>query len=298
MRKPQIQNQSTTMSFWIKPDLLDRLRSIPLEKVLKLCGAQPDLHDKHKWHTLVGALSVNGTKFMNWNRDVGGGGAIDLVIHLNHFNFKAGVDWLAHHFTSMEIPPSVESNPLPQWKPPAPDPTKLGHVHHYLSAQRAIPALLLEELIQSRYLYADARANAVFPLFGKHKTSVGAELRGTGPLSWRGLASGSRKDLGFFSIRPNLFTDKPSEIVLCESAIDAISCFALHSHRQCVSTSGARANPAWLEEIIKQSSQVYCGFDADTTGDDMAQAMIKLHPNVKRLRPRLHDWNDVLMSRA
>ncbi len=40
--------------------------------------------------------------------------------------------------------------------------------------------------------------------------------------------------------------------------------------------------------------QVCCGFDADPTGDDMARAMIALHPQVRRLRPRLADWNDVL----
>lgn len=48
--------------------------------------------------------------------------------------------------------------------------------------------------------YADHRASAVFVLLGSDQTPVGAELRGTAATSWRGLAAGSRKDLGYFSI--------------------------------------------------------------------------------------------------
>ena len=98
---------------------------------------------------------------------------------------------------------------------------------------------------------------------------------------WRGLAPGSQKDLGCFSIPA---TPLPS-LILCESAIDAISCFALHPHHRCLSTAGARPNPRWLQPLLDQGCQVYCGFDADPTGDDMACAMIALHPTVKRLRP-------------
>jgi len=50
----------------------DPLRAIPLSSVLRVCGAQPDPHDKRKWHTPQGVLSVSGAKFINWNRGVGG----------------------------------------------------------------------------------------------------------------------------------------------------------------------------------------------------------------------------------
>jgi hypothetical protein len=43
---------------------------------------------------------------------------------------------------------------------------------------------------------------------------------------------------------------------------------------------------------------VYCAFDSDHTGDAMAEQMIALHPAIRRLRPDLHDWNDLLRSRA
>jgi len=282
------------MTFWQRKELATHLRAIPLETVLPLCGAQPDRHDKRKWHTSAGALSVTRTKFMNWHGRVGGGGAIDLVMHLNHLDFKGAVDWLAHHFSGVQPPPPVPPTPPSQLQLPRPDPSHLGRVKEYLAQQRGITPTLLDPLIQSGTLYADARANAVFLLLGKEDLPVGAELRGTTQRVWRGLVPGSQKDLGCFSIPA---TPLPG-IILCESAIDAISCFALHPHHRCLSTAGARPNPRWLTPLLHQGCEVYCGFDADPTGDDMARAMIALHPTVQRLRPPQHDWNDVLRAQA
>jgi hypothetical protein len=282
------------MTFWQRKELAQHLRAIPLETVLPLCGAQKDHDDKRKWHTSAGALSVTGAKFMNWHDSVGGGGAIDLVMHLNHLDFKAAVDWLAHHFPGARPPQPVPPTPPSQLRLPPPDPSKLGRVKEYLAQQRGITPTLLDPLIQSGTLYADTRANAVFLLLGKENLPVGAELRGTTQRIWRGLAPGSQKELGCFSIPA---TPLPG-IILCESAIDAISCFALHPHHRCLSTAGARPNPRWLQPLLNQGHPVYCGFDADPTGDDMARAMTALHPTVKRLRPPKHDWNDVLKARA
>jgi hypothetical protein len=282
------------MTFWQRKELAQHLRVIPLETVLPLCGAQKDHDDKRKWHTSAGALSVTGAKFMNWHDSVGGGGAIDLVMHLNHLDFKAAVDWLAHHFAGARPPHPVPPTPPSQLRLPPPDPSKLGRVKEYLAQQRGITPTLLDPLIQSGTLYADTRANAVFLLLGKESLPVGAELRGTTQRVWRGLAPGSQKDLGCFSIPA---TPLPG-IILCESAIDAISCFALHPHHRCLSTAGARPNPRWLQPLLNQGHPVYCGFDADPTGDYMACAMTALHPTVKRLRPPEHDWNDVLRAQA
>jgi DNA primase len=108
------------------------------------------------------------------------------------------------------------------------------------------------------------------------------------------LAPGSQKDRGCFSIPAQ---PRPS-LILCESAIDAISCFVLYPTYRCLSTAGARPNPHWLPLLLEQGCQIYCGFDADPTGDAMAAALITRHPAVQRLRPAQHDWNDVLKSHA
>jgi hypothetical protein len=167
-------------------------------------------------------------------------------------------------------------------------------VKRYLVVERGLAPAIIDPLVASGRLYADNRANAVFLLLGKKNIPVGAELRGTGPCPWRGMAPGSRKNLGYFSIH----ADHVDGIILCESAIDAISCFMLPPGRQCISTDGARPDPRWLAPFITQGCQVDCGFDADATGESMASAMTALYPAIKRLRPSRHDWNDVLTSRS
>lgn len=76
------------------------LRAVPLETVLLCRGAVRDRHDRHKWHTEQGPLSVSGPKFMNWRQGQGGGGAIDLVIHLAGVDFRTAVVWLQQHLAA------------------------------------------------------------------------------------------------------------------------------------------------------------------------------------------------------
>ena len=271
-----------------------QLRAVALEAVLLATGAQRDRHDKKKWHTAQGVLSVTGMKFMNWNQGLGGGGAIDLAMHLNNLGFKDAVEWLWHHFSIPLRPARLGPTRKPTLQLPPRDDRKLSRVRRYLVVDRCLAPSLLDPLIESGTLYADNNANAVFLLLGKENRPVGAELRGTSQRPWRGMAPGSNKDMGYFSVHPA----QAATVILCESAIDAISCFALHPDRLCISTSGARPNPRWLSPLIRKDYQVFCGFDSDPTGENMARAMISIHPTIKRCRPSHHDWNDVIMSRS
>jgi len=56
----------------------------------------------------------------------------------------------------------------------------------------------------------------------------------------------------------------------------------------------SQAKPALAPSLIRQGYDVYCGFDSDSTGDNIAKDLIALYPSIKRLRPAQHDWNDVL----
>ncbi len=272
----------------------DRLRSIPLPAVLLATGADHDRYDKSRWHTPKGVISVTGMKFFNWNCSVGGGGAIDLIIHLYGLDFKGALAWLSRHFVAGSVSPSLCASPQPNLKLPLPKIRKLPDVKQYLSAERKISPAVIDYLIQRGDLYADDRNNAVFLMRATDTVPIGAELRGTGHRRWRGMAEGSRKDRGYFSIRNVCING----IILCESAIDAVSCFMINPRYYCISTAGARPSPGWLEPLIRHYPKVYCAFDADSTGDTMAEAMIKLHPSVKRLRPQQHDWNDMLRTQA
>jgi len=268
----------------------DRLRALPLPVVLEQLEAKPDPNDPAKWRTQQGILTVTGLKFMNWNRGFGGGGAIDLVMHVRQVGFGQALAWLEHRFAG-PTPLQPASTPRTQTLAlPAPVAENWPRVQRYLIEERKLARALLSPLVQAGIIYADVRANAVFLLVGPDATPVGAELRGTTAVAWRGMVPGSRKDRGFFS-----FPSTPCQaIVLCESAIDAISCHALHPAYRCLSTSGARPDPAWLGALIAQGQPIYCGFDADPTGDAMAQRMRDLHPSIRRLRPPAKDWNDLL----
>jgi len=280
------------------------VRAVPLETVLLLRGAVRDQHDWRKWHTEQGPLSVSGPKFMNWHRGQGGGGAIDLVMHLAGVNFREAVAWLQQRLaanpptsggpaTNAHSTPSTAAEQPGGLRLPASDARLLGRVRQYLTRRRGLAGWFVEPLVQSGKLYADSRGNAVFLLVAaKAQRPVGAELRGTRPRAWRGMAPGTCKDLGYFWIGER----GSREIVLCESAIDAMSCFQIHPQRICISTSGVRADPPWLDGLLARGYHIFCGFDADGPGDATAAGMLALHPAVRRLRPPAHDWNDVLTA--
>jgi hypothetical protein len=320
----------------------DLVRAIPLEVVLTAWGAVPDRRDKSQWRTPRGPLSVTGTKFFNWHAGHGGGGAIDLVIHLGGWDARQAIVWLGRHLghhvaqvspiaatkadadsasrldstsgsassSSRSAPPGRENvgdptrhAPCRQLHLPTVSLANLPRVRRYLIQHRGLSATILAPLIDQGKLYADARANAIFLMVaGKPNRPIGAELRGTGDRVWRGLAPGTRKNAGYF------WVGKPSskQIVLCESAIDAISCFQLHTQLDdgqlprdciCISTAGVRPDPPWLRPLLDGGYEIYCGFDADEPGDTAGHQMITRHPSIQRLTPPEHDWNDALTKR-
>jgi len=273
----------------------DSVRNIDLSMLLQRHACTKDPLDKAKWQTPRGIISVNGQKFMNWTLGTGGGGAIDLVIHLQGVGFKDAVFWLYNNFSltsAQQNSPKRSYSPKQILKLPQRDDGKLLQVIHYLTDQRRIPKKLINNLIESGKLYADVRANAVFLLLGKKKKIVGAELRGTCGIQWRGMAPGSQKNQGCFY----LVGASTRKMVLCESAIDAVSCFVLHPEYTAISTSGATANPAWLQNFITKGCKIYCGFDSDRTGNMLSDKMINIYPSIKRLHPSRHDWNEVLQN--
>ena len=268
------------------------VRDIELSVVLAQNGAMIDIRDPAKWHTEQGILSIKGQKFFNWTKNIGGGGAIDMIIHLHNVDFIKAVCWLTDNFHSPDVRTLRKTKPLASEPLILPNRNQKGlsQITRYLTLERCLPETLVRSLISTGNLYADDRANAVFLLLGKGKTVVGAEIRGTTDRPWHALASGSRKDRGCFYVK----NGQSRNVVICESAIDAISYHSLDRACIALSTAGAHPNPLWLSSLIKRGFNVFCGFDADETGDTLAKKMITLHPSIKRLRPPRHDWNDVL----
>jgi hypothetical protein len=282
-----------------------------LETVLTRWGAERDRRDRSQWRTQRGPLSVTGAKFFNWHREEGGGGAIDLVMHLSSWDADTAIQWLQQHLAARAaaapLAAGPASNPCARrtssrgdvqakaggLRLPVANLAHLERVRRYLTKQRGLAADILESLIGAGKLYADGRGNAVFLMVaGKPNRAVGAELRGTGQRVWRGLAPGTRKNAGYFWVGAS----GAQRIVLCESAIDAISCFQLESERICISTAGVRPSSAWLSPLLARGYEVFCGFDDDAPGNAASRQMIQRHPFIKRLRPPAHDWNDALLA--
>jgi len=293
----------------------NRVRSIPLEVVLARWGGERDRCDRSGWRTAGGPLSVTGSKFFNWQRETGGGGAIDLVMHLSGWDVAAAVQWLEQQLGSVPASASstTNSNSGNGSRPPGGNPkarqrgplrlpaangANLQQVRRYLTQERGLGADILQPLIDAGKVYADQRGNAVFLMVaGKAQRPIGAELRGTGQRVWRGLAPGTRKDAGYFWIG----TRDSKKVILCESAIDAISCFQLHSAQPdaaciCISTAGVRPDAPWLLPLLARGYDIYCGFDDDQAGNAASRQMIARHRSIKRLPPPAHDWNDALTA--
>ena len=176
-------------------------------------------------------------------------------------------------------------------------------VRHFLSAVRRLDPALLEACRGHGTLYADPRRNAVFTCRDTAGSLTGAELVGTCPRpdgsTFKGLAAGSRRDRGGFWLSNGSLP--PSAVLLCESAVDALSACLLPApglppDTLFVSTAGiTRKLPAWLAHF--PPSRLLCGFDADPPGDHAARALRLRYPLMRRLRPpSAKDWNDLLRA--
>jgi len=276
--------------------LADQVRTIELIRILRHLNYKQDPTDRKKWKTPKGAISITGQKFMNWHSGTGGGGAIDLVIHLLDFPFSQAVVWLSDTF-SIQPSLSAVSNTFIldnsnnsfdyTFKLPLQDPSKSDLIRRYLTLTRKLPVSSLQNLLNNGAVYSDAKSNVIFVMKDLNGIIKGAEIRGVGSFPFKGLAKGSCKRTAYFSCGQQ----KSKLLALCESAIDAISLSVFFPHMLAVSTAGTNDSPTWLEAYIEQNWQIFCAFDADSAGDARARALLEKFRNIGRIRPPRKDWN-------
>ena len=187
-------------------DLANKVRDIPLEQVVYELGLDPDPKDKHKWKHENHIINITGSKFYDLQHITGGGGAIDLVMHVNQCDFKQAVAWLndrlgegvtlqAATYKTREI---IQTEQLHPFISPEPDENKWQSVKTYLTRERRLPSSLVDNLHQQELLYADEKQNAVFIRRSlDDETIIGATLRGTAGVdnTFKGLA------LQYFSVK-------------------------------------------------------------------------------------------------
>lgn len=281
----------------------DRLRALPLERVARRLGYSRDPRNRLRWKRRGSVLSISAARFYDHCAARGGGGAIDLVLHIRQGSFRDALDFLDTLPASRQAPaPAPQPAQAPGLRLPEPRDERWPAVRRYLARSRRICTRLLDRCHRRGLLWADQRRNAVFLCRDRQHRPAGAELAGTRPdpsgRTFKGLAKGSRKQRGGFWLPPP--DAAPSCVLLTESAVDALSARLLSRHLPAdtlvASTAGvARRLPAWLSEF--PASAILCGYDADAAGEHAADALQECHPGLRRLRPPdAADWNDLLLQ--
>lgn len=147
----------------------------------------------------------------------------------------------------------------------------------------------------------DHRRNVLFPHYDKLGL-CGFEIKNQG---FTGFSSGGIKGMW-----ASVCYTGDRALVITESAIDALSFFALHSaiqNARYISTGGAlsTAQPALLQsaaEKMPSGSVVFLATDRDEAGEALAAAIAALMPptlEVRRMAPPapFKDWNDALKAK-
>src|SRR5436190_23370646 len=143
---------------------LRRIREVPLEAVLEGFGARRDPKDpRRNWKASDSRITVTGDQFFDHHQGKGGGGALDLALHLMGRDFKhpTGSDfreaarWLGAAGHALQTA-SRQGHAMPlettgdrqRAEPPVPDPARIARVRWYLAQQRAIPETLVDHAIE------------------------------------------------------------------------------------------------------------------------------------------------------
>ncbi len=292
-------------------ELANKARNMPLSEVAERLGLEPDRYDPHKYKGDGLIISINDQKFYDHTAMKGGGGACDLVMHVQQSNFKEAVEWLnGHAVTPINRVNSFSQQPTqtvtkPEntkqpFQPPAPDDSKWAAVKDYLITTRGLPESLVDNLYELGSVYADSKQNAVFLRKNLEGEITGASLRGTYEDStFKRLAKGTNRDAGWFALKKG--EGEPERIVLTESPIDALSAAAISQKQETtlfISTDGSGSIPhQFLQQQLQESKQVLVAYDNDEAGQTMAQRVLEELPGAQRITPKVgKDWNEELIQ--
>lgn len=255
------------------------------------------------------SLAVKNDR-LSWfwhSRGVGGHGAIDYLMKMEHMPFRQAVEAV-----SGVTPPTI----LPQREEPPKNlvlPEKAGislRLHDYLCGRRGIDSNIVNTLIQKEKLYEDRRGNVVFVGHDEHGKARFASLRGTyGNPPFRGDCAGSDKRYSF-----NMAACSPSgRLYIFESPIDAMSHASLenaavgdagawkqHSRLSLAGTSDT-ALPFFLNQHPAVRELVFC-LDNDPAGREAAAHMARKYADkgyhTSIILPVGKDFNEDLQARV
>lgn len=288
----------------------DRLRALPIEEVLtRLYGAEL-AHDSKEHHATrkyqladgreVGVSPAKTGSGEVWVIQGGKGskGAINLVMELDGVDYKSALQVLGDAFgktaivrehrrelaskAQKEVKAALDE---PRTAPPR-DEGRWSRVRSWLHDVRAIPNRLASWLHQREAVYADSRNNAVFP-----RANGGAFVRGT--TATRFLRTIGGKECG-----PYIVPGSDNQLVLCESALDALSLKSIYPSATVLALGGNLLKPEEVQPYVPQDARVLLGFDADEQGAEFERQAKAIWPHAEALQlpPGANDWNEALQT--
>jgi murein DD-endopeptidase MepM/ murein hydrolase activator NlpD len=284
----------------------DQLRDLPLSDVAWHLGLDKD-KDKNRWKGHNHNINIDGCKFYDFSTSRGGGGSIDLVMHVRQCPYKEALAWLNERFGSEGMLSAVthharleaiciaQTSFAPKFKPPQPEESQWERVRDYLVSKRKLPDYLIDSLHRRGAIYADSNQNAVFLMRTREREIKGAFLRGTaGGKSNRfmGYAPNTRRHNSWFLFQMGGSEGEPVErVVILKSPIDALSFAALDTSQQekrtlYLAAESARQLPPLDYLCDKEVIVAY-----DRAADEKAKEIKQKVPHAQRHRPKGEDWN-------
>ena len=300
-------------------ELADQVRNIPLGEVLKRYGfqAKPEgttLRAKSEHHNIV----VTGSRWFDNKANVGGGGAIDLVMHIARVDFSVACRSLADEFrplaagqANLSFPSSSGCRTAPEKKSfeqlialyAVRDDSNWPVARAYLSETRKIDPAIVDELHAVGSIYANdhlPNPSLVFLHRDPHGKVRGATLRDTRHQSAFRPCLGN-KLTAWFAVG-NLANAE--RIVAVESPIDALSYYSLFAGRcdalAAVSCAGSAVPYELMFQAYDRRQSFVVALDNDAAGergwskawdDTVDWAGFRLSSEC----PKHKDWNDDLV---
>ena len=275
----------------MESEKIEKLRNISLDAVLEAAGAVRDPKDRNNWRTEVGRLTLTGQKFFNHDAKKGGGGAIDLTMHLRNCGFRDAVAFL----DSLPAPEAeTKTERVERSVVPAPAPEHWPGVRRYLVETRCLDAKIIDDLHEAGIIYADSYRNAVF----LSENGKGAELRGTGSRNFHGY----RGEKG-----PFVLPGDPEFVAFTESAIDAISFKTLERPKYdptVYAFAGGAKNLIQryaLSLVERGCRNIFAAFDDDKAGEEFFEILFDALPEnscIGLFPDGFKDWNAELIWRS
>lgn len=282
-----------------------KAREIPITTVFIAMGCEQDLKDEYQWRTTnrdrisTGGWENKPQLWFDHDREKGGYGAIDLVMHLGNMKYSDALTWLGSETTKEAVITTAMAiakrqaiqSTKKQTEPPAEVKANWSIARDYLINVRKLGPELVNRMHLEGKIYADSYKNVAFLSYdGKS-----AELRGTGSFPYHGLRGAEKRPFGIKSM------DKEAGAAFTESAIEALSLRELGFKGYILGFAGQAKEKAGEMAVYlhEKGWKIVSAYNNDKTGEQMSDnlaAALNGKQVPERLTPVTKDWNDDLKA--